>query len=108
MPNDQRIKLLQKFIKEEPGNPFNKYALAMEYYEAEKEKAQAILDSLLEDSPDYLPTYYKAAHLHWTLEELEKAASIFSIGIDLAKKQDDQKALGELNSAYLNLQFEMD
>lgn len=103
-----RIALLEKFIEEEPDNPFNKYALAMEYYESEWEKSLEILNELLSDSPDYLPTYYKSAHLYWANEQFEKASSIFSQGIELAIKQNDLKALGELKTAYMNLQFEME
>jgi Tfp pilus assembly protein PilF len=108
MPNLQRIAMLQKFIEEEPQNPFNTYALAMEYYQEDPEKSLGILKALLQEAPDYLPSYYKAAHLYWDRGELELAASIFEKGKELAKKTEDQKALGELNAAFMNLQFEME
>ena len=108
MANPQRIELLKKFIDEEPENAFNKYALAMEYYETEPNKALDLLNDLLTNSEEYLPTYYKAAHLYWDMEQLENAANIFIKGIALAKKLKDEKALGELSSAFQNLQFEMD
>ena len=108
MANQQRIDLLHKFIEEEPESAFNKYALAMEYYEDEPEKSLKILSTLIVDSPNYLPSYYKTAHLYWAMEQFDKAAEIFLLGIELAKLQNDQKALGELSSSYLNLQFEME
>lgn len=106
--NTERIKTLKNFLKEEPNNPFNWYALAMEYYEHDVEKSCDLLESLLEKHPLYLPTYYKAAHLFWDLDDLEKAKKIFEDGIHLAKESDDQKALGELKSSYQNLIFEID
>ena len=106
--NSDRIKLLEKFIEEEPENTFNKYALAMEYFDYDQEKAIAILEKVIADHPDYLPSYFKAAQLLWELEEMKKAEKIFKEGISLAQRQEDQKALSELKSAYQNFLFELD
>ena len=106
--NENRIELLKKYIEDEPGNPFNKYALAMEYYEAEPDDSIPILRSLLNEHPDYLPTYFKAAHLLWDMEQWDEADKVFQAGIALAQTQDDQKALLELKSAYQNFEFDRD
>ncbi len=104
--NSQRIVLLEKYILEEPDNPFNYYALAMEYYEYQPEQATIILAKLAEQHPDYLPTYFKLAHLHWEVEQWEQADIFFQKGIALAEELHDAKALQELKSAYQNFQFE--
>ena len=104
--NEERIKLLQSYMAEEPDNPFNAYALAMEYFDHAPEKAAKLLMGLTEQHPEYLPTYYKAATLFWELEDIPNARSLFEKGIALAKMQKNEKALGELNAAYLNFQFE--
>lgn len=106
--SDSRIELLNKYILEEPDNPFNRYALAMEYYERQPEKATQLLDELLSDQPSYLPTYFKAAHLFWELEEWNRANDVFKKGIDLANQQKDEKAIKELSSAYQNFKIDMD
>ncbi|WP_425391290.1 tetratricopeptide repeat protein [Ekhidna sp.] len=106
--NSDRISLLKKFISEEPTNPFNKYALAMEYYETQLEESLSLLRSLLADHPDYLPTYFKAAHLLWENENWDEADEVFQTGIKLAEQQEDQKALQELKAAYLNFEFDRD
>ncbi|MEQ9467019.1 MAG: tetratricopeptide repeat protein [Ekhidna sp.] len=106
--NTERIKLLKEFISGEPDNPFNTYALAMEYYEIDPSESLALLRSLLQDHPEYLPSYFKAAHLLWDTENWEEADAVFQNGIRLAENQGDQKALGELKSAYLNFQFDRD
>ena len=103
-----RIIMLKKYIKEEPKNPFNKYALAMEYYETSPSESLTLLKSLLSDHPDYLPTYFKAAHLLWDEELWDEAETTFRKGARLAAEQDDQKALLELRSAYQNFQFDRD
>ncbi|MEQ8627010.1 tetratricopeptide repeat protein [Ekhidna sp.] len=106
--NSDRISLFKQFIKEEPANPFNKYALAMEYYETQPEESLSLLRSLLADHPDYLPTYFKAAHLLWESESWDDADEVFQKGIKLAEEQKDQKALQELKAAYLNFEFDRD
>ena len=106
--NAERIGILQKFITEESDNPFNIYALAMEYYEEQPDKSQELLIQLTLKHPDYLPTYFKLAHLYWNLEEWDFTDSVFQTGIDLAKKQNDLKAHKELESAWQNFQFEKD
>ncbi len=106
--NNPRIEILKSYIQKEPDNPFNKYALAMEYYESEPIVSLEVLLQIINDHPDYLPSYYKAAHLYWDAEELDKSSGLFESGIKLAKTQKDDKALKELNSAHQNLLFEMD
>ena len=103
-----RIHLLEKYIQEEPENPFNRYALAMEYYESAPEKAVELLLHLTINHPDYLPTYFKAAHLLWDMNDLEQTDQLFLKGIEVAKQQHDHKALQELTSAYQNFQFEIE
>ena len=106
--NPDRITLLEKYIQEDPDDPFNTYALAMEYYESDPEKSAELLLELTMNHPDYLPTYFKAAHLLWEMENEEKTAELFKKGIELAKQQGDSKALQELSSAYHNFQFEIE
>lgn len=106
--NVERIRLLEVYISEEPTNPFNKYALAMEFYELEPAKSLELLRELLVQHKDYLPSYFKAAHLLWEQEQWEEADSVFRKGIDLASAQADQKAIQELKSAYINFEIDRD
>jgi tetratricopeptide (TPR) repeat protein len=94
--NEQRLKMLEKFLEEDKNDPFNLYALASEYLAEQPDKAISYFDHLLNDFSDYLPTYYHAAQLY--VEQ----------GIELAKLQNNPKALRELNAAYQNLLFEME
>ncbi|MCP4458124.1 MAG: tetratricopeptide repeat protein [Cytophagales bacterium] len=107
--NVDRIKLLEGYSSEEPGDPFNFYALAMEYLDEAPQKSRVLLNQLLVNHPNYLPSYYKAAHLQWDIfENLEDSKLIFEKGIVLAQKLNDEKVLGELKASYQNLIFEME
>lgn len=108
MSNLERVRLLREFIKEEPENPFNPYALALEIKEIDQKEATELFDDLLLNHPDYLPVYFPSAHFFFELDQIEKAKRIFEKGIELASDQMDQKALKELQNAYQNFLFEIE
>ena len=95
--------LLQKlieFYQEDPADPFNLYALALEYQKAEKNKARECFGQLLAEFPDYLPTYYHAAQFFWNEDETDKAEMTFQKGIQLALHQKNNKTYQELLGSY--------
>ena len=100
--NTNRISQLQKFIQEEPDNPFLIYALAMEYIGTVPDLTKTLFDQLLKAHPSYLPTYYHAAGLYAEMGQRLRADKIYQNGIDLAKKTKDLHALKELRNAYSN------
>ena len=103
---NQRLILLQKYVEQEPDDPFNIYGLALEYRNFDQQKAAEYFDLLLRNHKSYLPTYYHAAQLFLDLGQTEKAEMIYKAGIELAQKQSDSLALRELQNAYSNFQFD--
>lgn len=97
--NNERIQQLIRFVQDEPNEPFNIYALAMEFLKGQPEEAKIYFDQLLTNHPDYLPTYYHAAALYTELDERDKAAELYKKGIVLARAQKNQKTLEELQRA---------
>lgn len=102
----QRIEQLQQFYDEDPDDPFNVYALALEYLNHDRGRSAVFFEKLLREHKDYLPTYHQAAKFFQEQEEKEKAIEIFETGIALAKKKNDDKALRELRSAFDEMMFE--
>jgi Tfp pilus assembly protein PilF len=96
----ERITQLEEFYDEDPHDPFNLYALALEYLKYDPEKSRELFERLLNHHKEYLPTYYHAAKLYQELGEKEKATNVFVTGISLARKLNDTKAMRELQSAY--------
>lgn len=94
--NHNRIQLLRAYIEQEPGDPFNVYALAMELMGEEPEQARVLFEQLLTQHPDYLPTYYQAAALHAELGDRARAAQLYEQGIELAGRQKNDKIRSEL------------
>lgn len=104
--NEERIKQLIKFIEEDPSDPFPKYALAIEHIQLNKSKSMELFEELIKNHPDYIGTYYHAAHLYAELGEKEKAEETFEVGIEKSKELGEAHALKELQSAFMNFQFE--
>lgn len=97
--NNERIQQLIRFVQEEPDEPFNIYALAMEFLTSQPQQTRFYFDQLLTDHPHYLPTYYHAASLYANLGERDRAVEVYTKGIELARVQNNQKTLQELQRA---------
>lgn len=108
MSNLDRMELLREYILEEPENPFNRYALALEIKAIDPDEASALFDFLLNNHTSYLPVYFPSAHFFFELGQIEKAREIFEKGISLARIQSNDKALKELQNAYQNFLFDND
>ncbi len=104
----ERLKILFSYLEEEPNDPFNSYAIAMEYLNRDNSKAMFYLEKLLLDHPDYVPTYYHAAALYVDKEAFEKAEATYQLGIEKAHQQHNNKAFDELKRAYRMLLDEME
>lgn len=90
------LEKLLDFYQEDPSDPFNAYALALEYEKTDSVTARHWYDTLLTKFPDYLPTYYQAAQFFIQEEENEKAETVLKTGIGLAKMQHSAKTEQEL------------
>lgn len=101
-----RIKQLEDFLREDPDDPFNQYALALEYLKQNTTRSYQLFQHLMDTKPAYLPTYYPFAHLLVELKDPAKAESVFRAGIEAARSQSDAKTQRELQSAYNDWLFE--
>jgi tetratricopeptide (TPR) repeat protein len=108
MSNLNRIEQLLKFVDEEPSNPFNLYALALEYQNVDIKNAALYYDKLLIEHESYIPTYYHAAAFYAENRSIDRAKQIYEKGIRLSKEQNKAHALKELQNAYQNFLFEED
>lgn len=100
-----RLDQLRKYYEEDPADPFNIYALALEYLKSDGTQAKRYFDELLEKHPGYIPTYYHAAKFYADHGDLDKAEHLYEKGIEVAQKAGDTKAARELRSALDELLF---
>lgn len=94
----ERIQQLIQFIAEDPGDPFNHYALALEYGKVDERKALEILQDLLKRHKEYIPLYYQLAKLYDKFGQKEKAIQTFKEGMVIAREQNDIKTFRELSA----------
>ena len=106
--NTTLLNNLISFYEEDPGDPFNVYALAIEYAKFDPAKAARFFDILLNEHPDYLATYYHAGSFFAANEEVEKAEEIYRKGVALALLQKNTRTHQELVRAYNNFLDELD
>jgi len=102
------LKNLLSFYEEDPNDPFNVYALALEYSKSDTVKATGFFEVLLTEHPFYLPTYYHAAAFFTMLENFGKAEEIYVKGIALALNQNNTRTHQELLRAYRSFLDELE
>ena len=96
--DQERLKLLEQFVKEEPEDPFNWYALALEVSKLNPSRASELFEYVLEKHPEYLPSYYHAGNLYLSQGNQERARDVLQIGVNLARQKGEQKTMGELRT----------
>ncbi len=99
---------LKQFYEEDPNDPFNLYALAIEYLKSDPLESGRMFETLLVEHSKYLPTYYQAGAFFSQIGNFQKAIAIYEKGIDLAKSSGQEKTRMELLNAYKNVLDEME
>ena len=106
---NQRMKSLLSYIKQNPNDTFSKFALGLEYLNNDQmDKAQLLFEHIYESDPEYLGLYYHLADLYYQKSETELARRIYNEGIELARKQNDNHSLQELQQALQELEMDLD
>ena len=95
-----RIATFRSFIARAPGDPFPRYGLAMEYKtRGDLAAAWTAFSELLEQFPDYVPTYLMAGGTLTGLGRRDEAADVYRRGIEVATRRGDPHARGELEAS---------
>lgn len=95
-----RKDLLLELIRENHDDHFAHYCLALEYKKENRPAdARAVLESLLNQAPDYLPLYYQLGKLIEDAGDLSAALAVYRKGQALAIAQHDLKTRSELEEA---------
>jgi tetratricopeptide (TPR) repeat protein len=99
-----RIATFKSFIQRTPTDPFPRYGLAMEHKgRGELAEAWAAFAELLEQFPEYVPTYLMAGGTLAALGRRDEAIDVYQRGVQAAAKKGDQHAARELEAALAEL-----
>lgn len=99
-----RLDKLKAMHEQEPEDTFCTYGIAMEYLKEENwDEALAWLNRTLGIDPDYAYAWYQKGRLLSRIGRAEDAHEALKLGLAAARKQNDAKALSELESLLTSL-----
>ena len=100
-----RLEIIKKYLEEEPGDSFLRYAYALELIGMnEHARALELLESLLNDDAEYLAAYYMAGKSAEAMGHKEHAMNWYEKGQSVARAQNNLQTLQELRAAYESLE----
>ena len=101
-----RVEKIKEMLKESVNDSFLKHALALEYIKLGSDNdARKLFESVLENEPGYIGSYYHLAKLLERIGETDNAIKVYEKGMEAAKKVGDNHSLSELRSAFEELTF---
>ena len=107
--DQSKIKQLARQIKNNPGDSFSKFALALEFRkQGEFKKARILFEDILQSDPDYVGVYYHLGKLYEALDRLSDSKELYKRGIKVASEQKKSRTKSELKEALMQLEIEMD
>lgn len=111
MSQDQKakIKQLARQIRDNPGDSFSKFALALEFRkQGEFKKARILFEDILSSDPDYVGVYYHLGKLYEALDRLNEAQELYKKGIEVAHAQNEGRTKSELEEALNQVEIEIE
>ena len=106
--SSDRLEQLRDMLREEPGDPFLRYAIALELNRAAAtEQAINDLEQLLRDMPGHIASYYQLAMMLAELGRTQDAMHCCEAGMLQCLVAGDRKARTELAALRENLEDEM-
>lgn len=98
--NPSRLETLQKFLEEAPDDPFNHYALALEYLSRQDlQQSLTLFEAALRVDPTYVPAHHQLGLLLAQMGRKEDALKRLEQGIQAAELIGDTHASSEMQDA---------
>ncbi len=101
-----RVEKLMEMLQDSPKDSFLCHALALEHIKnGNDSEARKLFESILDNEPGYIGSYYHLAKLLERIGETDAAIKVYEKGMEEAKKAGDDHSLSELRSAFEELTF---
>ena len=101
-----RVEKIREMLNENPKDSFLCHALALEYIKLGNDNdARKLFESIVENEPGYIGTYYHLAKLLERTGETAAAIKVYEKGMEEARRAGDDHSLSELRSAFEELTF---
>ena len=91
---------LQEMVKNDPNDPFSRYAIGLEYAKFnDLDKAIKQFEELIDTDPKYLGSYYQLAKIYEEVDRKEEAGETYKSGMTLSQEAGDMHTHSELQHA---------
>ncbi|HQX52106.1 MAG TPA: hypothetical protein PLY87_12495 [Planctomycetaceae bacterium] len=98
MTTVSRRQKLETMLEASPNDQMLRYMLAMELdKESAHDRSLDLFQSLMNDTPPYVPAFLMAGQLLVRLDRVEDAKATYRTGIAEAQEQGNDHAAGEMN-----------
>lgn len=106
MSHTGRIEQIRNMLLKEPEDIFLNYALALELAKNNNSlnMAEQQFKKVLALNKDYIPAYYQLGKLYEEMSDNNLALSTYTIGLQKARDQKNNKAINELGEAIFLLE----
>lgn len=99
-----RREKIEAMLVDEPNDVFLRYSLAMEQCnDGESEAALGLLKTLTEESPPYVPAFFRSAQILEELDRIAESRTFLRDGIEVAREQGDLHAAAEMGEMLSDL-----
>lgn len=103
MPPSRRERI-EAMLADEPGDSFLRYSLAMELdKEGRHEASLELLAGLAKEDEPYVPAFFMAGQQLARLGRVNDARSVLRDGIEVARRQGEAHAAGEMSEFLASL-----
>ncbi|HQQ94310.1 MAG TPA: tetratricopeptide repeat protein [Bacteroidia bacterium] len=101
-----RLEFLKKMLKEEPDDPFLNYALGLEYLKNSHNTILAEIQfrKVTEHDPEYMAAFYQLGKLLQDQTKITEALHYYRLGLEIAEKKKEPKAIAEFLEAIFLLE----
>jgi tetratricopeptide (TPR) repeat protein len=97
---NSRLDVLLKSLEGNPHDAFTRYLVALELSKLNRhEEAIAQFETLVNEHPNYVPTYYQFAQLYENLGRNDEAIRIYKLGLVAARNAHDTHTASEIQAA---------
>jgi tetratricopeptide (TPR) repeat protein len=101
MSDNTRLDLLRRMLEKEEDDVFLNYALGLEYAKNPENiiMAEVQFKKVTDLDPDYMAAFYQLGKLLEAQTKLSEALHYYKLGLEIAEKRKERKAIGEFMEA---------
>ncbi|MBL7900984.1 MAG: hypothetical protein JNK73_03240 [Bacteroidia bacterium] len=101
MSDTTRLDLLKRMLEKEQDDVFLNYALGLEYAKNPENTilAEVQFKKVTELDPAYMAAFYQLGKLLEAQTKLSEALHYYKLGLEIAEKRKEKKAIGEFMEA---------